>query len=216
MMKPPAIGIRRVEPGDAEALQGLYSSPKAMSGTLQLPFPSVEMWRKRLAEWQADDYLLVAEVEGELVGNAGLHSMGSMGRSARRRHAGYVGMAVRDDWHGRGVGTALMAAIVDVADNWLGYRRLELTVYTDNESALALYRKFGFDVEGTLREYSYRNGRYVDVYTMARLSSKCGSAALPGPPPGGGRAKSRPGGPDTPAGTKEIRRKLTKTQRKRT
>src|SRR4029434_3060198 len=110
--------------------------------------------------------MLVAEAGGELVGNAGLHSMG---RSARRRHVGYIGMAVRDDWHGRGVGTALMGAIVDLADNWLGYRRLELTVYTDNAAAIALYRKFGFETEGTLREYSYRGGEYVDAYTMARL-----------------------------------------------
>src|SRR4029453_1923318 len=137
-MKKPAIRIRRVEPRDAEALQAIYSEPLAMSGTLQIPFPSVEMWRKRLAEWSADDYMLVAEAGGELVGNAGLHSMG---RSARRRHVGYIGMAVRDDWHGKGVGTALMAAIVDLPDNWLGYRRLELTSYTHNAAASGLYRK---------------------------------------------------------------------------
>ena len=186
-MRTPAIAIRRVEGRDAEALQALYSSPRAMAGTLQLPFPSVDLWRKRLAEWAADDYMLVAEVDGDVVGNAGLHSMG---RSARRRHVGYIGMAVRDDWQGKGVGTALMAAIVDLADNWLGYRRLELTVYTDNGAAVALYRKFGFELEGTLRDYSYRNGEYVDAYTMARLR--------------------------TATDNKEISRKLTKTQRKRT
>jgi putative acetyltransferase len=185
-MKTPRIVIRRVEPRDAEALQAIYSQPLAMWGTLQLPFPGVEMWRKRLAEFPPDDYMVVAEVDGELVGNAGLHSMG---RSARRRHVGYIGMAVRDDWQGKGVGTALMAAIVDLADNWIGYRRLELTVYVDNAAALALYRKFGFELEGTLRDYSYRNGQYVDAYTMARLRTV----------------------PDN----KEIGRKLTKTQRKR-
>ena len=185
-MKAPAVGIRRVEARDAEALHVMYSSPKTMAGTLQLPFPSVDLWRKRLADWPADDYMLVAEVRGDVVGNAGLHSMG---RSARRRHAGYIGMAVRDDWQGKGVGTALMAAIVDLADNWMGYRRLELTVYVDNAAALALYRKFGFETEGTLREYSYRDGHYVDAYTMARLR--------------------------TAGDTKQIGRKLTKTQRKR-
>lgn len=161
-----AITIRRAEPRDAEALQATFASPKAMAGTLQLPYPGVDMWRKRLAEWPADDYMLVAEAGGEVVGNAGLHAVG---KSPRRRHAGTLGMSVRDDWHGKGVGSALMAAIVDIADNWIGYRRLELTVYTDNAPALALYRKFGFEVEGTLREYSYRGGRYVDAYTMARL-----------------------------------------------
>ena len=185
-MKKPAISIRRAEVRDADTLYAIYASPKAMAGTLQLPFPSAEMWRKRLAEFPAEDFMLVAEVGGDLVGNAGLHSMG---RSARRRHVGYIGMAVRDDWHGKGVGTALMAAIVDLADNWLGYRRLELTVYTDNAVAVALYRKFGFETEGTLRDYSYRNGEYVDAYTMARLN--------------------------TATDTKAIKRKLTKTQRKR-
>jgi putative acetyltransferase len=81
-------------------------------------------------------------------------------------------VAVRDDWHGRGVGTALMTAIVDLADNWIGYSRLELTAYTDNEAALALYRKFGFEIEGTARRYAWRGGVLVDAYMMARHAGR--------------------------------------------
>jgi putative acetyltransferase len=62
-----------------------------------------------------------------------------------------------------------MRASVDLADNWLNLRRLELEVYTDNEAAIRLYERFGFEREGTLRQYAYRNGRYVDSYLMARL-----------------------------------------------
>jgi putative acetyltransferase len=160
------IEVRRAEPRDAEALSEVMGAPKAMAGTLQLPLPSVEMWRKRLADFPSEDYLLVAEVDGRVVGNAGLHLAS---KSPRRRHAGSVGMAVRDEYQGKGVGTALMKAILDIADNWLNYRRLELTVYTDNEAAVALYRKFGFEVEGTLREYAFRDGAFVDTFTMARL-----------------------------------------------
>ena len=47
-------------------------------------------------------------------------------------------MAVHDDWAGRGVGTALMQAALDLADNWLGLTRVELTVWADNQAALAL------------------------------------------------------------------------------
>ena len=62
-----------------------------------------------------------------------------------------------------------MQAAVDLADNWLNLSRLELEVYTDNEPAIRLYRKFGFAVEGTLVRFAFRDGRYVDAFAMARL-----------------------------------------------
>ena len=78
-------------------------------------------------------------------------------------------MSVRDDWQGKGAGTALMQAAIDLADKWLNLSRLELEVYTDNEPAIRLYKKFGFVIEGTLIRYAYRDGQYVDTYAMARL-----------------------------------------------
>jgi putative acetyltransferase len=160
------IVVRRAEPGDAEAIQQTFLGPRAIAGTLQLPYPSVEMWRKRLAEFPADNCMLVATIAGEVVGNLGLHAAS---KSPRRRHAGNLGMAVRDDRQGRGVGTALLRAAIELADGWLNYQRLELTVYTDNLAALHLYRKFGFTIEGTCRAYAFRDGMYVDAYAMARL-----------------------------------------------
>jgi putative acetyltransferase len=53
------------------------------------------------------------------------------------RHVGSIGMAVRDDWQGKGVGTALMEAALDLADNWLNLTRIELRVYTDNAAGTA-------------------------------------------------------------------------------
>src|SRR5262249_38777021 len=158
--------VRRAEPGDAEAIHQTFLGPKAIAGTLQLPYPSVEMWRKRIADFAQDDYLLVATIDGEVVGNAGLHAS----KSPRRRHVGAVGMTVRDDRQRSGVGTALMKAAIELADGWLNYQRLELFVYTDNLAALALYRKFDFVIEGTCRAYAFRDGRYVDAYQMARIS----------------------------------------------
>ena len=78
-------------------------------------------------------------------------------------------MAVRDDWQGKGVGTALMEAVLDLAENWLNLTRIELSVYTDNAAGVALYKKFGFEIEGTHRSYAFRNGEYVDAYSMARM-----------------------------------------------
>ena len=163
----PKIVVRRATPDDAEAIQRIFNYPRVLWGTLQVPFMSVEFRRKRLTDVAEGTYPLVAEVDGEVVGNLALHAMQSS--SPRRRHAGALGMAVRDDWHGRGVGTALMRACVDLADNWLNLHRLELDVFVDNEQAIRLYKKFGFVTEGRLVDYAYREGQYVDVFIMGRI-----------------------------------------------
>lgn len=160
------ISIRRAEPTDYEAICQIFAGPQVVWGTLQLPFPSAESWRKRLADPPEGIFSLVASAESEVVGQLDLYTFPL---HPRRRHVGQIGMAVRDDWQGKGVGTALLQAAIDVADNWLNLLRLELEVYTDNEPALHLYKKFGFLVEGTLAQFAYRHGQFVDVYKMARL-----------------------------------------------
>lgn len=160
------ISIRRAEPEDYEALHRIFSAPKAIRGTLQLPFPSRERWRRRLAEPAEGLFSLVASIEDEVVGSLTLRTFPSR---PRRRHVGSIGMGVRDDWHGQGVGTALMEAAVDLADNWLNLTRLELTVFTDNAPAVHLYKKHGFEIEGRLVHYAFRDGQYADCFAMARL-----------------------------------------------
>lgn len=160
------IEIRRAEPADYKAVQQVHAQPRAIWGTLQVPFPSEEVWKKRLTDAGDEMYALVACVEGEVVAMAGLHVYP---KSPRRRHVGYVGMAVHDKWHARGIGTALMKAIIELADNWLNLARLELNVWIDNEPALRLYKKLGFEIEGTQRKYAFRDGAYVDAYAMARV-----------------------------------------------
>ena len=159
------IEIRRVEPGDYKAVCAVHAQPNALAGTLQLPFPSEEAWRERLAKFGDRDYGLVACVEGEIVGMLSLH----VSERLRRAHVGDLGMVVHDKWAGKGVGTALMEAAIDLADNWLNLSRLELTVYTDNEPALRLYKKLGFEVEGTHKKYAFRDGEYVHAHAMARV-----------------------------------------------
>ena len=158
--------IRRGKPDDYGAFTHLFEGPRVVWGTLQLPFPSEEVWRKRLAEPAEGYFQLVACVEKEIVGELGLITFP---HAPRRRHAARLGMAVRDDWQGKGIGSSLMQAAIDLADRWLNIMRLELEVFTDNEPAVRLYQKFGFQTEGTLKCFAFRNGRFVDVYSMARI-----------------------------------------------
>lgn len=161
--------MRRAEPADADGFWRVFSDPDTYGGTLQLPHPSRELWRKRLAETAEGHYLFVACAGEEIVGNAGLHPCGP---SPRRAHALAVGLAVHSAWQGRGVGTRLLETLTGFADGWLNVVRLELTVFSDNARAIALYRKFGFEPEGTHRAYALRDGRHADVIAMARLRPK--------------------------------------------
>ena len=162
--------IRRAVPKDAAAFARLMGDPEVYGALLQMPYPSEERWAAMLSEGVTPgkpDLSLVAELDGEVVASAGLHAVGI---ALRRRHAMMMGLSVAKAAQGQGVGTALMAALCDYADRWLGTLRIELTVYTDNERAVRLYRKFGFEIEGTLRGYAMRDGEYVDAYTMARIN----------------------------------------------
>jgi L-phenylalanine/L-methionine N-acetyltransferase len=170
------IIVRRAEPGDYEAVWRIFEHDRAYAGTLQLPHPSREAWRKRMAELPESDYMLVACVDDEIVGHAGLHVAG---KSPRRAHAMSLGIGVASAWHGRGVGTTLVKALIDLADGWLNVIRLELMVFTDNAAAIKLYGKFGFEIEGTHRAYALRAGDYVDAHSMARIKPKKAPGCAP-------------------------------------
>jgi putative acetyltransferase len=156
--------IRAARPGDAEGLAALANLPKYRFGTLRMPYESPEYWRRRIESAEFGNLGLVAELAQRIVGTASLAR-----RAGRCLHAADIGMGVHDDFYGRGIGSALLGALVEAADGWLNVKRLQLTVYTDNAAAIGLYRKFGFQEEGVLRAFAFRDGAYVDALSMARL-----------------------------------------------
>jgi putative acetyltransferase len=164
-----AMTIRRAEPDDYELVTTIFRDDLTTSGTLQVPFPSVDRWRKNMAEPVEGDYLLLAFVDGQVAGLAGLHPVG---KSPRRAHARMLSICVIGPYQGKGVSRALMQALMDLADKWLPVTRIELTVFADNERAIKLYRRFGFEMEGTHKAYALRDGAYVDTLAMARIRAK--------------------------------------------
>jgi len=163
------VSVRRATVADADAFAAMLGHPEVFPQLLQMPHANPELWRTRLADMVGKpDLLLVAvTAAGEVVGGAGLHPAGA---SPRRRHVMELGMQVQPAWQRQGVGTQLLQALCDYADNWLGVLRLELVVYADNDKAQALYRRFGFVQEGVHRCHAMRDGVYVDSLSMARLN----------------------------------------------
>jgi putative acetyltransferase len=159
------ITLERFNESHLEGITALYNDPAVTRQVLQMPFQSAEVWRQRLTPDNERVVQLVALHQGAVIGNIGLEQF----LRIRRSHAGSLGMGVAVAWQGKGVGTKLLAAALDIADNWMNLQRVELSVYSDNEAAIGLYRKFGFETEGLFRDYAVRDGMLVDTLSMARL-----------------------------------------------
>ncbi|CNG95169.1 putative acetyltransferase [Yersinia thracica] len=159
------VQIRHVELTDYSAMQQLFSHPQVYRDTLQLPLPSLEMWAKRIKEMPAGMHNLVACIDEKIVGQLTVEA----NQRARRRHVATFGIAIDADFCRQGVGSVLMATMIDLCDNWLNIQRIELTVFIDNLAAIALYRKFGFEIEGTSPCFAFRDGQFVDAYHMGRI-----------------------------------------------
>ncbi|AVP96395.1 GNAT family N-acetyltransferase [Ahniella affigens] len=160
------ITVRHLEPADLPQIHALYGELQAYGDTLQLPYQPLSHWAQKLDPTRDGFYCLVAERAGEILGQLGL----DLFRHPRRKHVATIGMGVKSTARRLGVGSALLSAAIDSCERWMNVRRIEIEVYTDNKAAIALYQKHGFVIEGTCRNYAYRDGRYVDAHVMARVT----------------------------------------------
>jgi putative acetyltransferase len=152
----------RVE--DVPALTAMANLPGVRTGTLRLPHTGEDLMRRRVMEPTPGAHPVVAALGRDPV------AMGTLLRaSGRRSHSGDVFLMVHDDHWGRGIGRRLLAELTGLADDWLGLQRLQLEVSVANERAIRLYRSAGFEIEGTLRGDTIREGRLEDSHVMGRL-----------------------------------------------
>jgi putative acetyltransferase len=168
-MPEPPVRVRAFVPADLAAVHAVLICPGvwpylATDGTL-----TIEGLERRLASPPGQRVVhQVAEIEERVVGTSRLR----VWPEPRMAHSGSLTIGVHDDFHGRGVGSALMRALLAQADGPLGLARVQLEVDVDNQAAIALYQKMGFEVEGRLRGFKLRDGRPSDALVMARLSER--------------------------------------------
>ena len=114
----------------------------------------------RAAAWNLEETIVAVEDSAVV---------GAIHVDMSRHGFGEIGMEVAHEWRGRGVGTALMAAAVELARE-RGLHKLILSVWPHNEAAIALYRKFGFVEEGRrVKLYRRRSGELWDTVEMGLL-----------------------------------------------
>ena len=100
--------------------------------------------------------MIVAFDEGELIGTGAVSVVSGKPRFAHRRE---IAISVRKDYWGKGIGTGIMNVLMDFAKK-TGAEVLELEVRSDNEAAISLYKKFGFEKIGTNEKFFKINGEF--------------------------------------------------------
>ena len=158
------IEVRPVRAGDAEAIWQISREPGVIERILTLPSERLADREASIRDLGPDEHYMVGLLDDVVAGLGGL----SVGRG-RLRHAGTVFLFVSARHQGRGVGSAILAALLDLADRWLLLERVELTVIVDNEGARKLYERFGFEIEGRRRRSVIADGEMKDEWLMARL-----------------------------------------------
>ncbi len=164
------VGVRLATERDVPALIALINQLAREARLLFVvpvdPETGAEDLRQFLmmAAASGNNAVLLAAEGSKLVGLA----TATGGVHPAKRDAVEIGIGVLAARQGCGIGRALMAGLEEWA-RAAGIHRLQLPVVTTNAPAIALYRKCGFTVEGTLRESAQVEGRYVDQYMMAKL-----------------------------------------------
>lgn len=135
--------------------------------TFETGVPTWEEWD----ESHIDSCRLVSEVEGEVVAWAALTAVS-------RRHV-YRGVAehsiyVADAMRGRGVGTSLLAALVEASEE-AGFWTLQTGIFPENEASIALHSAAGFRVVGIRERPGSHHGVWRDVVLMERRSDRVGT-----------------------------------------
>jgi putative acetyltransferase len=157
--------VRPIRPTDADDVAAIYAHEAVIANTGQIPHRDSAFWQDFYRSRDPGGVELVCEVEGRVAGHLGM----IMNHTPRRKHVASFGISVHPDFQSRGIGGALMAEMLDMADNWLNLMRVELTVAADNTRAIRLYEKHGFVAEGEGRFDIFTAGHYASSLRMARL-----------------------------------------------
>ncbi len=169
------IILRSAMPEDAETL--LYMT-KEILGENNFNITTMEEFRftpDQEMEWLEDvcempgHLAIVAEYEMELIGLLNFH----LDPRKRMKHNGTLSVNVSRTWRNRGIGRALLQALIAWAQEQSGIEKISLEVFANNERGLALYSSLGFRQEGHLvNQIKMAEGVYVDVYLMGLWLNK--------------------------------------------
>lgn len=128
---------------------------------------SVEAQKEDIKSTNESDInkMLLAVADGKIIGIGTINSSSKI----KSRHCGELGIVVAQAFQGQGIGTNIINQLIEWAKNNGTTTRIQLDTRKDNELAVALYKKLGFELEGCLKNHTLLNGVYYDLYVMGMM-----------------------------------------------
>ncbi|MEZ5277312.1 MAG: GNAT family protein [Opitutaceae bacterium] len=167
----PEILIREADPEDAAAILAYIDEVAGETdflgfgrGEFDLDLEKETKYLEEQRDSNNSVYLL-AMMDGEIAGTLSYTG----GRRARTRHTGELGITVRRRYWGQGIGSLLMESLIAWARSSGVVTKLDLLVRTDNERAIQLYERMGFEREGRIRHAVHIDGVYHDALCMGLI-----------------------------------------------
>lgn len=114
---------------------------------------------------QENSMMILALAEDQIIGIGTISSSTKI----KSRHSGELGIVVQKNYQGKGIGSQLIQQLIDWAKSNGITTRIQLDTRCDNEGAVELYKKFGFEIEGQLKNSTLLDGKYYDLYIMAMM-----------------------------------------------
>lgn len=176
--------VRDAAPADFDSIAHIYSHyVRNALATFEEVAPSIDDMRARHAAIVAAGLpYLVAELDGVVAGYA--YASTYRPRSAYR-HTIEDSVYVADGNGGRGIGLALLAALIDRCERGPWRQMIAVIGNSGNAGSIALHARLGFEHVGVLRDVGFKHGRWVDTVLMQRALNGAsdvtdGSVALNG------------------------------------
>ena len=109
--------------------------------------------------------MILAMDKDEIAGIGTIHS----GNKIKARHQGELGIVVAKKYQAKGIGTEMIRRLIDFCKGNGITARIQLDTRCDNEVTVKLYERFGFEIEGRLKNTTLINGEYFDLYVMGLM-----------------------------------------------
>ncbi len=162
----------RIKTSDRPALINYLNDEDIYRNTLQLPHP----YREEDADWfishttlmerteQRQKFWAIRNRSHELIGGIGMHF--KYGKNAHKDEIGYW---LAKPYRNQGIMTAAIITLCDHAFEHMGKFRLEATVFHFNKTSGRVLEKAGFEKEGLLKKYHFKDGELIDGILYAKV-----------------------------------------------